>query len=164
MERAKHKLHWSGISYTTPVKTGLNFSSYKSWKSAAWQSQGGLQCVTEWAVELAGQVTVPQHVGHQVIGDTVPAVRAFSARMWCQNFPLYMGIFRLTNWTLALTKAPEMWPKGQIPHQNKELMPAGTRLALSLWLRFPFFFFPLPSVSFLLSSDRSIVPPFCPLG
>lgn len=134
------------------------------WKSAAWHALGVWQCSTEWAGELAGQVTVPQHMGHQVIGDIVPAVGAFSIRMWSKNFPFYIGIFRLTNWTLAHTKAPETWAKGQIPHQHKELMPAGARLALSLWLRFPLFFFPLPSVSFLLPCDRSIVPPFCPLG
>lgn len=161
MEWVKHKLHWNGISYTMPVKTGLDFSGYKFFKSAAWQAQGAL-AVQHWVSWGAGKAD-PQHMGHQPMGDTVPAVWAFCIRMWCQNFPFYTGLFRVTNWTLALTKAPETWAEGQIPHRNKELMPAGARPALSLWLEFPLFV-PLPSVRFLLSPDRSIVPFFCPLG
>lgn len=144
MEWVRHKLHWSGISYTMPVKTGLDFSSYKPLKICCLAGPWGFGSAVlsaQWAGELAGRVAVPQHMGHQVIGDTVPAAGAFSIRMWCQKFPFHIGIFGLTNWTLALIKAPQMWATGQIPHQNKELVPAGARLALSLWQGFRSSFF-----------------------
>ena len=69
------------------------------WKSATWQAhealavrpsiagQRGVQpeCVVSW---WGGrEVTVPQYMGHQVIGDNVPAAGPFSIRMWCKKFP-----------------------------------------------------------------------------
>lgn len=65
------------------VKTGFDFCSYKCENLLLGRPKGLWQCGTECTVswELPGQVSAPQNMGHQVIGDTVPAVGTFSIRM-----------------------------------------------------------------------------------
>jgi len=72
------------------MKSGLDFISYKPLKTCRLAGPRGVgnaawHCWTEHPDrvlgKLAEEVTVPQYMGHKVIGDVVPAAGAFGNRM-----------------------------------------------------------------------------------
>lgn len=90
--------------------------------------QSGVQPQCTVSCEVAQEVTVSQYMGHQDIGDTNPAAGAFG-RLSEHNAKNFLSKKVLLDQLNELTKAPLIWAKGQIPQQNKDLMPAHARLA-----------------------------------